>query len=344
MEHAAGVETRLRQRYRDFSSVLEAIQKKRDVIIAADEIEHKLRRLAELLARVTCLIGEYTRKTGDGETTTRAVNYEDVESELEEIDREVVRHLASVALKGAINSSEVGLLQVADEKVRLISSLSNRAAVPMGALALPHYYVARSVVREAVEGLIHAEEPSAPFVVVGMGGAGKTMLVSAVVRHSRVREHFHGGIFWVRVGRGAKTGLLPLLQGLAREIIVHKMGAYGFPLVLNGLEQVQQHLAAVASTGTSPRLVVLDDVWEREVVDALLPLKLKVLVTTRDHSVVDVPGTRLELGEMTEDEALELLLKTSVTKTEALEFFIKATMTVGRPANDFRAQMTKVIC
>ncbi|CAB1114663.1 unnamed protein product [Ectocarpus sp. CCAP 1310/34] len=295
------------RRYDDFSSVLEALPKKPRVILAADEIEHELRRLAELFARATYLIGEYALMTGDGETTTRAANYEHVESKLEEIDREVAR-----------------------------SSLSNRAAVPAGAHGLPHYYVARSVVRKAVEGLINAEEPSAPFVVVGMSGAGKTVLVSAVVRHLRVREHFHGGIFWMRVGRGAKTSLLPLMQTLARE-----MGAHGVPYVLDGLEQVGQHVAAVASTGTSPRLVVLDDVWEREVVDALLRLKLKVLVTTRDHSVVGVPGTRLEPEDMAEDEAMELLLKTSVPKNKALEKLIKAAMTVGRPAN-FLAQMTKV--
>ncbi|CAN0369609.1 unnamed protein product, partial [Ectocarpus sp. 13 AM-2016] len=143
-----------------------------------------------------------------------------------------------------------------------------------------------------------------------MGGGGKTVLASAVVRKSSVREHFRGGIFWLRVGRGAKKSLLPLLQGLARD-----MGAaptdtsHRVPHVLDSLAQVQRHLGAVASTGTSPRLVVLDDVWEREVVDTLLPLGFKVLVTTRHRSVVDVPARCLELGDMTEKEALELLLK-----------------------------------
>ncbi|CAM9799209.1 unnamed protein product, partial [Ectocarpus fasciculatus] len=112
--------------------------------------------------------------------------------------------------------------------------------------------------------------------------------------------------FWVRVGRGAKSSLLPLLQGLAREMGAAPTDApHGVPHVLDSLEQVQQHLAAVASTGTSPRLVVLDDVWEREVVDAFVPLGFKVLLTTRDRSVVGVLGGRLDLGDMTEEEALE---------------------------------------
>lgn len=36
---------------------------------------------------------------------------------------------------------------------------------------------------------------------------GKSVLASAVVRRSGVREHFRGGIFWVRVGKGAKNSL-----------------------------------------------------------------------------------------------------------------------------------------
>lgn len=62
----------------------------------------------------------------------------------------------------------------------------------------------------------------------------------------------------MRVGRGATNSLLSLLQVLARE-----MGAaptdtpHGVPHVLDSLEQVERHLAKMASTGTSPRSAVL---------------------------------------------------------------------------------------
>ncbi|CAM9762259.1 unnamed protein product [Ectocarpus sp. 8 AP-2014] len=210
-------------------------------------------------------------------------------------------------------------------------SLLDMAAVPAGALELPSSsYVERAAVQEVADGLTSPEEPRAPYTVVGMGGGGKSVLASAVVRKPSVREHFRGGIFWVRVGRGAKSSLLALLQGLAREVGAAPTDApHAVPHVLDSLEQVQKHLAAVASTGTSPRLVVLDDVWEREVVDALVPLGFKVLLTTRDRSVVGVPAGRLELGDMTEEEALELLRKTSGT--------------VGQPGDDVRTKMTKVV-
>ncbi|CAN0416302.1 unnamed protein product, partial [Ectocarpus sp. 13 AM-2016] len=57
----------------------------------------------------------------------------------------------------------------------------------------------------------------------------------------------------------------------------------------------------------SPRLVVLDDVWEREVVDTLKLTGLQLLVTTRDRSVVSMPGECVEVGDMEENEALEVL-------------------------------------
>ncbi|CAM9165046.1 unnamed protein product [Ectocarpus sp. 8 AP-2014] len=209
--------------------------------------------------------------------------------------------------------------------------LLDMAAVPAGALDLPRGYVERAAVQEVADGLTAPEEPRAPYTVVGLGGGGKSVLASAVVRKPSVREHFRGGISWVRVGRGGKNSLLPLLQGLAGEMGVAPTDApHAVPQVLDSLEQVQQHLAAVvASTGTSPRLVVLDDVWEREVVDALVPLGFKVLLTTRDWSVVVVPARRLDLGDMTEEEALELLRKTSGT--------------VGQPGDDVRMKMTKVV-
>ena len=205
------------------------------------------------------------------------------------------------------------------------------AAVPAGALPESRSYVERPGVQKAVNDLIKPEEPRAPYTVVGMGGGGKTVLASAVVREQSVREHFRGGIFWMEVGRRVKNNkLLSLLKGLAREMGAAPTDApHGVPHVFDSLERVKQHLASVASTGTSPRLVVLDNVWERKVVDTLLPLELKLLVTTRDPSVVGVPGKYLELGDITNNEALELLLKTS--------------MTVGQPGDDVLTQMTKVI-
>ena len=343
MQGVEDLKTDLRRRYGDYSSIMEPLKSKPDVV-AANKVERELRRLTELFGRVSYLIGVYTATPADGRLmkinikAKRAVYWEKVKKELDEIDREVMRQLAIMNLKGVISSSDMKVLQGVDEKVDRLTSLVNEmrppslpgmAAIPAGVLALPRNYVERSGARDIMDDLLNQENAVAPYTIVGMGGGGKTVLASAVVRNSSVREHFCGGIFWVRVGRGAKNSLLPLLHGLAREIGAAPTDSpHGVPHTLESLDQVKQHLSMVTSTSNFPFLVVLDDVWEREVVDAFLPLKLKLLVTTRDRSVVDVPGGLLEVGDMTNEEALELLLKTS--------------MAVGQPGDHVRAQMTKV--
>ncbi|CAM9419423.1 unnamed protein product [Scytosiphon promiscuus] len=287
-------------------------------------IEHELTKLKSLADRIEPLVEAYTtaaetsrRKRAGTVFTLFFCDNKEREKEVQEIDENMCRVLGAIAAKGATGH-------------RLPPPLPEMAAVPAAALALPCGYVERTSVGEIVESLIDPENALSPCTVVGMGGCGKTVLASAVVRESRVRKHFRGGIFWMRAGRGARKSLLPLLQGLARQ-----MGAaptdtpHGVPQVVRTLEEAEQHLAEAASTDFAPRLVVLDDVWEREVVDAMRSSGLKVLVTTRDRSVVGVPGGGLEVGDMTRDEAMELLLRTS--------------MTIGQPGARVRTQMTKVV-
>lgn len=367
IEGADDVKNKMRTRMADYTSVLEKLQDEGPCAMLDHELK-RLRELfgkiRELHAEHTA--GPEDGKLARiAKSVNRGTQHASIEEALDEIDREVFRQFTAIAAKSSINSAAVKRM-LADLRPELrrnsvvnrnfiggvfgavlvvfvammlsqrkyfrslrLPTLPDMCAVPVGALSLPRSYVERAVFQEAVDDLIKPETALAPYKIVGMGGGGKTVLTSAIVRNSSVREHFRGGIFWMRVGRGAKDNLLPLLQSLAREMGATPTDApHGVPHVFDNLEQVKLHVTTVASTGTSPRLVVLDDVWEREVVDALLPLKLKVLVTTRDRSVVGVPGGCLELGDMTEDEALELLLKTSSA--------------VGQPGNDVRILLTKV--
>lgn len=192
------------------------------------------------------------------------------------------------------------------------------AKVPTAAVALPSSYVERaSLVSEVVSNLTGADAASAPYVLIGMGGGGKTVLASSVDRNKEMQKHFRQGIFWVRVGRGGKDQLQALIEGLAREVSV----APTVPHQLNSLDGVIRHLTAVVAEDTLPRLVVLDDVWEREVVNALQPARLQLSVTKRHSSVVAVEGGRTVVENMENGEARELLKKKSgavaVPETEA---------------------------
>eukprot|EP00752_Nemacystus_decipiens_P009200 g8218.t1 len=327
IEGADAVKATMRIRMKDYSSVLQALQGS-----APGAFKHELERLQGLFTEIEDLHAKHTADPQDGRPAkmfkriNRGTQHKSIGEALDAIDGDVVRQFTAIAAKSSINADGI--------KAVLASlrppSLPGMAAIPVGAPPLPRSYVERPGVQEAVDNLLTPEKAVAPYTIVGMGGGGKTVLASAVVRNASVRERFRRGVFWIRVGRGANNSLLSLLQGLAREIgAAPNDSPHRVPHAFGSLEQAQQHLSMVVSTGSSPFLVVLDDVWEREVVDALLPLGLKVLCTTRDRSVVGVPGELLELGGMTEDEALELLRK--------------ASMTVGEPGDAARAQMTKVV-
>ncbi|CAM9843488.1 unnamed protein product, partial [Sphacelaria rigidula] len=76
------------------------------------------------------------------------------------------------------------------------STAGGMAEVPYEARSRPSSYVERpALVSGIVSDLTAADASSDPYVLFGMGGAGKTMLASSVVRNPDVRKHFKGGIF-----------------------------------------------------------------------------------------------------------------------------------------------------
>lgn len=209
IQGATDLKTNLTRRYGDYSSILETL-KSEPGVITDNQIDRELRRLVELFTRVADLIGEYAPAPADGKLTKisikakRAAEYKEVEKELEEIDRDVMRQMAIMTLKGAISSLEMGVLQGVDEKVDRLTavmsewrrpSLTDMAAVPAGTLALPRSYVERAAVQEAVDALINPDKARAPYTVFGMGGGGKTVLASAIVRKPSVRERTSMGVF-----------------------------------------------------------------------------------------------------------------------------------------------------
>lgn len=182
-------------------------------------------------------------------------------------------------------------------------SLPTKAAVPPGSNSLTNAHVSRpSLLGSTIGYLTKTTLANAPCVLTGMAGGGKSVMASAVVQDDKVREHFRAGMFWWRVGSDAKDQLHEWLQGLVSRVC---LGTPSQPL--DSVEEMTRHLKAICADSASPRLVVLDDVWEREIVDALQLTGLQLLVTTRNRSVVSMPGECIEVGDMEEDEALEML-------------------------------------
>ncbi|CAM9226584.1 unnamed protein product, partial [Ectocarpus sp. 8 AP-2014] len=183
--------------------------------------------------------------------------------------------------------------------------LPDMASVPRGAISLTDAYISRpSLLGSAIGYLTNTTLGDAPCVLTGMAGGGKSVLASAVVRDDKVREHFSAGMFWWRVGRDAKDQLHEWLEGVVSRVAATSGTT---PPMLGSVEEATRFLKTICADTLSPSLVVLDDVWEREVVDALKLTGLQLLVTTRDRSVVSMPGKCVEVGDMEEDEALEVL-------------------------------------
>lgn len=131
------------------------------------------------------------------------------------------------------------------------------ADIPAAVLALPSSHVERAdLVSEVVSRLTAADAPGAPYVLTGMGGGGKTVLASSVVRTKKIRDHFRQGISWIRVGRGGKNQLQVLFEGLARETSAAPTVQQRF----SSVDDIIRHLTLVVAEDTLPRLVVLDDV------------------------------------------------------------------------------------
>ncbi|CAM9482616.1 unnamed protein product, partial [Sphacelaria rigidula] len=184
------------------------------------------------------------------------------------------------------------------------SAPGGMARIPLEARARPRSYVERTaLVSEIVSKLTAADTNSAPYALFGMGGVGKTMLASAVVRNPDILKHFQGGVYWLGVGRADGTQLLALLERLAAKVIVSPTG----PRYFDSEDEVVRSLTAAVLEDKLPRLVVVDDVWQRDIVDRLMLTGLRLLVTTRVRAVVAMNAGCTEVGNMNQVEARELL-------------------------------------
>jgi WD40 repeat protein len=172
-----------------------------------------------------------------------------------------------------------------------------------GFLGTPPRVPARLVARpELSEAIVAAMRSGAESVAVtGIGGAGKSTLAAQACQDSRVQASFRDGVTWLEAGPGKDP--VTLLADLAERLGLSGAES-SFSAVTHGRDKI-------AATQAGKRvLVALDNVWEREPVDALVGLAsgFVVLYTTR------LPDTALTFGsaevpvdQLSGEQALELL-------------------------------------
>lgn len=193
-----------------------------------------------------------------------------------------------------------------DQLVRQLSETPPRLGKLIAVPSLPPQYVERADrLRELCDALrVDLERPvvvsgsAARVGLHGMGGIGKSVLAASVANDRKIREAFPDGIVWVRLGQA------PRLVELQRQVHQALGGDGAFTTVLEGAQELRELLAERAV------LLILDDAWQREHVDAfdVLGWRCKALITTRDAGLITALGGTTHWAEyLNEQQARQLL-------------------------------------
>jgi tetratricopeptide (TPR) repeat protein len=111
----------------------------------------------------------------------------------------------------------------------------------------------------------------------GMSGAGKSLLASALAMDYQVRRAHGDGIFWIPLG--PKPDLAVRQQNLAYLL-------EGRPISFRDIQEGRLYLSALLQS--KEILLILDDVWESEAIEAFdcLGPRCRMLITTQDRGLI----------------------------------------------------------
>jgi hypothetical protein len=166
---------------------------------------------------------------------------------------------------------------------------------------LPQHYHPQSRITSALAAILL--QPFLPREIAGLDGpcgCGKTTTALAVALSPSVQRKFCGRVFFLSVGRGCghqPLRLLLLLQILADQLYRVAFAPQGCsppgnklclqrPCRFQSVDQALNWISEAVSSVSGPRdeflrcLVVLDDVWELQVIKALWQTQCVLLVTT----------------------------------------------------------------
>ncbi|MUN40912.1 NB-ARC domain-containing protein [Actinomadura litoris] len=136
--------------------------------------------------------------------------------------------------------------------------------------------------------------------LAGFGGAGKSTLAVAVTRNKRLRRPYRH-VTWLKTDPG--TDPVTLLTELARRLRIPEPS-------YTTLGQARD--AVSAALAGQRLLIVLDNVWTRGPLDAVLGLgpDCPVLFTTRITDLVTmVNAVPIEVDQLTQDQAVQILAR-----------------------------------
>jgi hypothetical protein len=186
---------------------------------------------------------------------------------------------------------------------------------PFQAPSLPANFVDRPQVTVEIKARLLANTSNAGALLIsaihGLGGIGKTTLVTALAHDQDIQKRFSGGVLWATLGQ--EPDVLARLTSWVRAL-----GDYEFPAI--NIEATSDHLRSLLHDKAV--LLVVDDAWEPDKVKPFLVAssQSQLLITSRRANVAGGVGASLqELNLMTPEESLELLSKSLEREIEDVE-------------------------
>ena len=180
--------------------------------------------------------------------------------------------------------------------------------------SIPLHYVERELYLKQLITLLCGDDPSGqessisaitgtPVGAYGMGGIGKTTLAIAIAHHETIRHRFRDGIYFLEFGQE--------VRGFERQRTLY----HHLTDTRGDFDDVHAGKISLGKILANKRvLLILDDVWHAEQVDAFLNVgtHVQLLITTRKLNIV----RRFEAHEVSVDlldpkSALALLLKST---------------------------------
>lgn len=235
--------------------------------ILQDQIDKLYRELSDLYERVS--------------ETQRVTEKKEVQSEIDQVRREIEFRAASLSMVGkhAVPEMPLQLRLPAPASHELVGAEDERA--------------------EAKAALLQNKS----VVLLGPSGVGKSEIAAAIARDEEVQQHFEHRVVWFPLGKKADVFTLLGEWLMALGVQEDKLTA------LTQVEQRKQRLHEI--TGSRPTLVVVDDLWNlNDFTGSLLDKRsaFVYLITTRlAETAADLLWRVVRLDALSIEGRLKLL-------------------------------------
>lgn len=179
---------------------------------------------------------------------------------------------------------------------------------------LPDYYVPRVTLLNRLRNLLgmgpidfdsSRKSTISSIALVGLGGVGKTILAQALITEDDFSKSFPDGFLWARIGPDAQVEVDSIYS------IINWFNSFG--IEPKDFPDFDSKIDALRSAiGNKVVLIVLDDVWNSELLNPILKIRgpnCVILLITRDREIPNRLGIKhiVEVESLDETEAKQLV-------------------------------------